>query len=414
MVGVDVYRFRWEGAIMETKQKLSQKIAYVCFYTGVIIEVLLVLVDKSAYTNPIEGRIFQITFLLFLIKVCLTKCTLREYITIFLFCIIGAASYFVTGRNEVIRLVIFVAACKNIDMKKCLKLVFYLTMAGCMLIILLSLTGIYGAVSLTQDYGRGSVETRYTLGMGHPNALQCMVWALTTLGLYLYAEKMKWYHYGILFMINVFFFLLSDSKTSLLVIIFTLVMAFVLSLKNKEKIVRWCAVINITVTVFSVAISVFIADNAYRIYDYVWGKRDGSLITAFMLWLNGKVNGRIRTLTGTTNFEGTIQTWSLFSRPENNYFFDMGWVRLFYWYGIIPACIFVAVMLLIMLYCYRKRHYMGVMLITSFAVYTVMEAHGISVYLARNYVFFLMGAYWAKVLCGDYVINRKKIRKEIV
>ena len=63
---------------MEEKQSIFSKIAYSCFYLGVIIEVLIVLVDKSAYTNPIEGRLFQITFLLFLIKVGLTRYTRKE------------------------------------------------------------------------------------------------------------------------------------------------------------------------------------------------------------------------------------------------------------------------------------------------------------------------------------------------
>ena len=115
---------------MANWKRTASKIAYYSFYVAVIIEVLLVLIDKSAYTNPIEGRVFQITFLLFLIKVCFTKYTPSEYVLIFLFCVLGAISYFITDRNDIIRIVMFVAACKNIDMKKCLKLVFYLTLAG--------------------------------------------------------------------------------------------------------------------------------------------------------------------------------------------------------------------------------------------------------------------------------------------
>ena len=103
------------------KEGLLSKIAYYSFYIAVIIEVLMVIIDKSNYTNPIEGRLFQLTFLLFLIKVCLTKYTRREYAVILLFCLLGAASYFITERNEIIRLVMFVSACKNIEMKKCLK-----------------------------------------------------------------------------------------------------------------------------------------------------------------------------------------------------------------------------------------------------------------------------------------------------
>lgn len=78
------------------------KIAYSSFYIGVIVEILMVLADKSDYINPIEGRLFQLTFLLFLIKVCLTRYTWKEYLIVFLFGILGAVSYFITGRNEIL------------------------------------------------------------------------------------------------------------------------------------------------------------------------------------------------------------------------------------------------------------------------------------------------------------------------
>ncbi len=382
---------------MKMKQEVLSKIAYSCFYVGVVIEVLLVLIDKSAYTNPIEGQIFRLTFLLFLVKVCLTKYSKKEYFTIFVFCLLGAISYFVTERNEVIRLVMFIAACKNIDMKKCLKTVFYLTLIGSALIVLMSVTGIYGAISLTQDYGRGGVETRYTLGMGHPNALQCMVWALTTLGLFLYAESMRWYHYLVAAAINAFFFFLTDSKTSLLVAFFVIILTYILNIKKSEIASLLGAVVAIVTTIFSIVISVVIAGNAYRVYNYVWHD-DFTPITMFFVKLNNILNGRIRILVENDTFEGTIQTWSLFSRPENDRYFDMGWIRLFYWYGIIPACVFIIALLLAMFCCYKRKHYMGLMMIASFALYTVIEAHGISVYLARNYVFFLLGQCWWQIL----------------
>lgn len=383
---------------MEKKQKIIQKIAYGSFYLAVIIEILMVIIDKSAYTNPIEGRLFQITFLLFFVKVCLTKCSWKEYITIFMFCVLGAISYFVTDRNEVIRLVMLVAACKNVDMRKCLKLVFFMTVAGCVAIILLSLTGVYGDMARTMDYGRGGVETRYTLGMGHPNALQCMVWALTTLGLYLYGKRMKFYGYLLLLIVNGGFFLLTDSKTSFLVTIVTIFLAALANRKTPLIFSKIGALLGAAITAFSIAISVNIAANAYRIYDFIWFFKWEPPITDFYLWLNDMLNGRIRILVENDGFEGTIQTWTLFSRPENNYFFDMGWIRLFYWYGIIPATIFLLVLLVVFVYCYRKRQFGAIVMITSFALYSVIEAHAFSVYLGRNYVFFLLGLYWYKLL----------------
>lgn len=374
----------------------------VFFYIAVIIEVLMVIVDKSNFTNPITGRLFQLTFVLCFIKVCLTRYTLKEYAVIFLFCVLGTISYLVTGRNEVLRLVMLIAACKDIDMEKCLKLVFWMTLAGCAAIVLLSVTGIYGGFSQTMDFGRGRVETRYTLGMGHPNALHCMVWALTTLGLYLYAERMKWYQYVILVLFNFGIFQLSASRTSLLAVLFTIVIAFLTSGNRPKQVKRVGALLGGGAAAGSIAISIFIAANAYRVYNYDWHiyEQKPDLIMMIMVKLNNILTGRIRMLTGTTGWEGSISSWSLFSKPETEYYFDMGWVRLFYWYGIIPACIFILVLFALIIYCYRKERYLVIALVSAFSVYTIVEAHAISDYMARNYMFFLIGAYWCPMLAS--------------
>lgn len=385
---------------MNRDKEILSKIAYYCFYLAVIAEVLIVLVDKSAYTNPIEGRLFQITFLLFFIKTCLTKYSKKEYLTIALFLLLGAVSYFVTERNEIVRMVMFVAACKDIDMKKCLKMVFYMTLTGCVAIILLSIVGIGGAVSLTQDYGRGSVETRYTLGMGHPNALQCMVWALTVLGLYLYGEKLRWYSYLCLLAVNLFFFLLTDSKTGMLVALFSIFYAGIMRFVKSDKIKKYFSVAGLLATVGSIVLSVVAAASAHHVYNYDWSIDRGQ-VPAFFKKLDLLLTGRMRTLTENDGWEGTIRTWSLFSEPDNIYYFDMGWVRLFYWYGIIPACIGIAALLIVTIYCIRKKKYAEIVMITAFSVYTLIEAHAVSVYIARNYVLFLIGALWTGVLLGD-------------
>ena len=390
------------------KEGLLSKIAYYSFYIAVIIEVLMVIIDKSKYTNPIEGRLFQLTFLLFLIKVCLTKYTRREYVVIFLFCLLGAVSYFITERNEIIRLVMFVAACKNIEMKKCLKMVFWLTLSGCLAIILLSVTGIYGAVSLTQDYGRGSIETRYTLGMGHPNALQCMVWALTALGIYLYREKMRFYHFVVVFILNVAAFVLSDSKTSFLVAVFTIAVAYLSGEKLPKRIKKLCAWLNGVVVIGSIGASIVMAANAYRVYNHDWHCVSDP-VTMLFVRLNDLLNGRIRILTETVGWEGSMNSWTLFSGPDSIYYFDMGWVRLFYWYGIIPGCVFVAVIVILLIYFLKKEDYLSIALIAAISLYTIAEAHVISVYLARNYVLFLAGAMWSGMLTRS---NWKNCRKE--
>lgn len=376
----------------KSRDRISQ-IAFYCFYVGIVIEVLLVLVDKSAYINPVEGQMFRLTFLLFMAKVCMTRYTGREYLVIFLFGMLGAISYFVTGRNEVLRLVVMVIACKDIDMEKCLRVVFYLTLSGCVILAFLSVTGVYGSVSLIQDYGRGGEEIRYTLGMGHPNALHCMVWSLTVLCLYLYGERMKWYGYLLLIMINLVSFYLTGSKTGFLVTLVTVIYGALLRYTKKELLKNIYVISGYLATISSILLSVIIAANAYRIYDYVWNG-DRSTLTLFFERLNQALNGRIRILVETDGFKGAISSWKLFSDTHSDYYFDMGWVRLFYWYGIIPGVVFIIALIVLMIWCFQKKDYMAGVMIFSFGIYHITEAHGISVYLARNYLFFLMGYCW--------------------
>lgn len=380
---------------METYKVLREKAAYYLFYIGVIIEALLVLIDKSAYTNPVEGQIFRLTFLLFFVKVCLTKYSVKEYLVIAFFLAIGVISYFITGRNEIIRVVMFMAACKDIDMMKCLRLVFWMTLAGCFLIILLSLAGVFGTIALTQDYGRGSVETRYVLGMGHPNALQCMVCVLTMLGLYLYHTKWKWYYYILTFGLNVFFFLLTHSKTGLLVAAGTIILYFIASRIRGRGLTRVFAAGNMAVFAGSIIISVMSAKDAMCLWHYYWENEVNPQIRFYVL-LDNLLTGRIHSLVETNNHEGIMSTWSLFSRPESNYYFDMGWVRLFYWYGIIPALLAIMVLAGLMVYFARRRKFDEMVFLSMLALYTVVEAHIVSVYIARNYLLFLVGMYWWK------------------
>lgn len=391
---------------MVIDRTLKEKTAYGLFYVGVIIEILLVLVDKSAYTNPIEGQIFRLTFLLFFAKVCLTKYSFREFGVFSFFLLIGAISYFVTGRNELIRIIMFVMACKDIDMQKCLRLVFWMTQIGCMFLIFLSVFGILGTVSLTQDYGRGSIETRYVLGIGHPNALQCMVCVLTLLGTYLYHEKWRWHHYALVLFINMVFFLMTDSKSGFLVSACGIVLFFAISRIRNKSLIKLFKLGNMSVFLGSILISIMSAKDAMCLWHYYWEGTTSPKIN-FYLFLDIMLTGRLHSLIETDNHEGIMETWSLFSRPENNYYFDMGWVRLFYWYGIIPGILAIAVLIGFMIWFAKKGMMDELILFSMFAIYTVVEAHIISVYLARNYLLFIIGMY-----CYSLLENSKDERRE--
>ena len=150
---------------MEYYRKIREgRLPWYLFYAGLTIELLIVIIDKSNYINPAEGKLFRLTFLLFALKILLTEYAAKEWGVILCLELIAVISYRVTGANDLIRLVTFVAACKDIPLRQMLKYAFQVTLAGCAVIIVLALTGIYGEVSLTQAYGRGSLESTLYVG----------------------------------------------------------------------------------------------------------------------------------------------------------------------------------------------------------------------------------------------------------
>ena len=366
------------------------------FYLAVMIEIMLVLLDKSEFLYPFEGWTFRITFLLCFIKFLCAECTseytIRDNIGIAVLLILGTISYYATGRNEILRIVLFLASCKGEDMIRCLKMVFWITLTGCVGIILLSITGIYGAAALAQDFGRGGVEIRYVLGMGHPNALQCMVWMTSSLGMYLYHTKWKWFHYLVVWILNLLFFFLTDSKTSMAIVTAAVVLFLIADHLHAKWGKRLFSAANIAAVAGSIGLSFFAAKDAMSLFKYYWGAPLTRKVQIY-LFLDKLLTGRIHSLVDTTYKEGTISTWSMFSSPHNTYYFDMGWVRLFYWYGIIPGIIVVACLFLLLGYFYKRDRLAEMILFSTYSVYTIVEAHIVSVYIGRNYLLFIAGMY---------------------
>lgn len=377
--------------------KVKLNIRNICFYLGLLIEIGIVLVDKSAFLNPFEGKLFRVTFLLFGMALLLTHYTWKEWMTIGAFGLLGVISYLVTGRNEIIRIVVFIAACRQMDMKQVMKVLFWTTLAGCLVIVAASGLGIFGAVSLTQQYDAGVADTRYTFGMGHPNALYCMAWALMLLGMYVYQDKMKWYSYVLLALGSVGLFFLTKTATGVLIALFSIVAAAVFQYLPKFRESRLIRALSMCGYAGCILISVLGAANANRVLDYYWS-RDFSAKAEFYVWVDKLLTGRLLTLASTEISDGTLQTWKLFAKPDTSYYFDLGWVRVFYWYGIVPALVFIAVLFVLLHLCFKKKDYMAVVMILSITIYTVVEAHFVSVYLARDYLLFLIGMYWWQMI----------------
>ena len=359
-----------------------EKIGMVCFWLALVIELVIVMIDKSAYINPIEGQLFRITFLLCCIKIAATKYSRDEWLCILFFGAVAFVSYLVNERDETVRIVAFVAACKGVDLRKMLRLTLWLTLAGTVILFALSGFCIFGDFKITANFGRGEypsiIETRYCFGMGHPNAFQCMLFMMVSLCLYLNSEKMKWYHFLLLECLNYFSYCYTDSNTGFLVC--TAVIAGVALLKYCKPL-RKSRTIYILGALFVLGIVIFSAVGSHTGIE-------NELIDRLDTILNGRF--KFAHKIEAARFEN----WLPFASAQNTEYFDAGLIKLFYWYGIIPGILYVLMNLYLIYQSFRKEDYTIVVIVAGYTLFTIMEAHLISFYILRNYLFILLGYYW--------------------
>lgn len=363
------------------REKMN-KIGNLCFWIALVIESVIVMIDKSAYINPWEGKLFRLTFVLFCIKIITTQYSKKEWIAIAIAGILVSISYLVNDKDEVVRAAVFVISCKNIDVKKILKVVLGITLAGSVILFVLAASGTFGAMTMTANFGRGPspgiVETRYCFGMGHPNAFHCMLYMMIVVCLYIYIDKMRWYHFVLLFLTNIITYHYTDSNTAMYVIIATIIGAAIMKYIPQLKDMKWvywlCATFVLALVIFSIV-----------------GSHIGRE-TPFMYALDHILNGRFQYAHEIEN--ARVENWTLFSNRANLEFFDQGFIRLFYWYGIIPGIMYVLANLYLIYQSYQKRDYMLLIIVVGFSLFSIMEAHLVSVYILRNYLFILLGNYW--------------------
>ena len=90
----------------KTGEKRIAQIGRICFWAGLLLELLIVVVDTSAWTNPFEGQLFRLTFLLFSVKVLCSRFTLREWLWLLFFGVLAGVCYLCSDRDEAVRLVV--------------------------------------------------------------------------------------------------------------------------------------------------------------------------------------------------------------------------------------------------------------------------------------------------------------------
>lgn len=377
----------YDRLVTKLRGGLWEKFWSLLFYLAWTIELAVVIIDKSALVNPYESYIFRATFLLFAAKMLVTRFSPRERGWLFLALVFTFADYRISGRNDLLRTVVFIAALRDMDIRRVLKFTLWATAAGCLLLVFLSFAGIGGSVSLTQDFGNG-IETRYALGLGHPNALHCMAAMLGLLALYSYDSCMKWWSYLAFLLTNGFLYALTKSNTGFLILTGGIVLSMIMHYNIAVRRGR---------LVYLLGEAVLAGGLLFTLAGAILNPAEHPLLAK----IDALMTGRIASVWDTTFHEGTLSSWALMGDRRNTAFFDLGFDRFVTWYGVIPG-----ILLIWLIYAclerMRKRHDAAAfVLLLCCCLYTVPEAHLVSAYLGRNYCLLLVGIYLPLLIGGQ-------------
>lgn len=260
-------------------------------------------------------------------KILLTRYTKREFLLLAPITLLALYNYTLSGNIYCVYTILVIACLKDIEISTLFKILFYSTLCSVIFVGILSFFNIGSPTQLTQNFGRGIVETRYCFGLYHPNIWHQAIARCIVFGCIGHYKQLNIWHLLILFVFNYFIYRMSVSRTGLLAIWIFLVLVICYKYLNKfmhTLFVKICAFIGIA-SVYGLYV--------YFTYDFAttW-----TLNAQLFDW---KVTtGRIQQALGFLSYN-PIQMFS--SRfPDDGTLFDLGAFRIFYECGYLWAGLF--------------------------------------------------------------------------
>lgn len=317
-------------------QKISFSLVYIAIALLAISDSgiqLLILLE----IGPGSRTLRLIAMWLLFAKVLFTRYTKKEFFILTPITVLALYNYTLSGNIYCVYTILVIACMKDIDYTTLFKVLFYSTLAAVVFVGILSFWEIGSPTQLTQDFGRGLIETRYCFGLHHPNIWhqaigRCIIFACIG-----YYKQLNIVHLLILFVFNYFIYRMSVSRTGLIAVSIFLVL--IIFYKYSEKFMH---------TLFVKICAAGCMLGVYGTYIYFTSKLTGEYHLPAELF-NWKVStGRLRQA---VDFLSTHPIRFLSSRfPDDGTLFDCGFFRLFYecgylWTGLFFLALFALILL---------------------------------------------------------------------
>lgn len=314
------------------------------------------------YVGSNSSILQKIALVLLFLKLIGTRYSKKEFFIILPLMALSLYNYRLCGNMYCFYNVLFVACMKDIDYTHLFRVLFFSTFSALLTIGLLSFADIGGVVSMTQDFGRGGIETRYCFGLYHPNlwhqaVARCIVFF--SLG---YKEQLKWPHFVILFFINMAAYNFSVSRTGLLAVSAFLLLMLLYKYAHKLLQHRFVKICLFTATFGAYALY------TYLIYDFANNLTIYAQLFDMKL-ATGRLGQAVKYLTqNPVRLLGT-------RFPNDSTLFDCGFLRMISESGYVLAGIFFILLFALLVKALKNNWGYVTATIIFIVLYSLYEVH---------------------------------------
>lgn len=299
---------------------------------------------------------------------------------------IGIVDYFSTGRNMFLKMTVLMLAVGGgrevEEYLRTIKWILLTLVCVTVVIIIASLTVGYGSLYHTDWRSfRGMGGIRFSLGFHDSLILQSMVMHITTLYCLVRGYRMRTAEYIVLFSLGCLFFVLTDSLTSSILVVLCLVLSMIIRVCDEQRnlIANILAIGNLLWLFIAVGMSLLIASKVIN---------SGNSVV-----LDSILSGRIHQLTiklSGDNLLPYMENWSVFSNRLCQAGYDLGYLELFYTYGIVPGIIYIGFLLYGVYVMWHRKAVMELTAMLIFSMYLFMEGIYWGNYVTMNFQYVLV------------------------
>lgn len=344
------------------KLKRSDAIYYLFF---IIIEC------GEAFNKGTDNKIYLtfsiIGILLLIYKLVDSEYQYRELFPIMILGILGVFIFYQTSKVGGILSILALIGLKGVDIKKLLKISFFIRLTAFLILVFLSSTGMIENAMITHLRGDNAV-IRYSMGFSHPNQFHLSFIILLLLWMYLSYERIGAFQLLLLGALNILVYTKSYSRTSTLIGLGAILLMLWFKSKYFPKLKN---VVCMGMIPFGFLISVIPA----LLYDKL---------------------PYIRTIDRALQWRITFSRHYLDSYPiqlfGNNLnsdpiVLDSGYVELLINYGLIFTLLYIGAYMVIAYRYVKKRKYRELLLICCLAVYGITEAFIPNLFINLSMIF---------------------------